>query len=166
MKCKCKTKCNPCRCGTAEGERLKADVLALLEARREVFVLRGRRALLAAMLDGNGTATADDVRAAVELPSSIDPRSLGPVPGRLAYDKIIRPVGFVRSTRPERHASWLQVWALVDRAAALRWLDAHPDRPDPGADDGGACSQRVLFPIEPKNEPGTVAATAAPGMEF
>jgi hypothetical protein len=42
MKCTCKTKCNPCRCGTAEGERLKADALALLEARRECYVRCGR----------------------------------------------------------------------------------------------------------------------------
>jgi hypothetical protein len=186
MKCNCKIKCNPCRCGTAEGERLKADSLAenvknisqspataegerlkadslaLLEARREVFVLRGRRALLTAMLNGDGTATADDVRAAVELPPDIDPRCLGATPGRLAYDRIIQAVGFIRSTRPERHASWLQVWSLADRAASLRWLDAHPDLPDPGADDQAAGKrQTVLFNQQETATPTGEAAGAA-----
>ena len=63
--------------GPSEGERLKAAALALLEARRECYVRRGRRALLQAMLDGDGTATADDVRAAVELPADIDPKLFG-----------------------------------------------------------------------------------------
>jgi hypothetical protein len=56
----------------AEGERRKADALTLLQAQREVFVRRGRRALLEAMLDGDGTATADDVRDAVKLPDPAD----------------------------------------------------------------------------------------------
>lgn len=42
----------------AEGERRKLSAHALLAARRELFVLRGRRALLAALLD-HGEATAD-----------------------------------------------------------------------------------------------------------
>ncbi len=149
----------------AEGERLKADAHALLEARREVFVLRGRRALLTVMLGGNGIATADDVYAAVELSADLDPRFLGAVPGRLAYDSIIRPVGFVRSTHPERHASWLQVWELADQQKALRWLADYPDLPDPGTDDQGAGSQAFLFPLNPTNEPGAAVATVAPGME-
>ncbi len=158
-------KSHNCKSRTAEGEQLKADAIALLEARREVFVLRGRRALLAVMLNGDGTGTADDVRAAVELPTDLDPRCLGPVPGRLAYDKNIRSAGFVRSTRPEGHARWIQVWALADRQAALRWLTNHPDLPDPGTDDQGNGTQAFLFPIQPTNEPVAAVATAAPGME-
>ena len=163
--CSCKEKCEPCRCGAVEGERLKAEKLTLLEARREVYVCRGRRALLRAMLDGDGTATADAVRDAVDLPGELDPRCLGSVPGRLAYDRIIRAVGFVRSTRPERHASWLQVWELIDRERALRWLADHPDVPDPGDDDQGEAVQAVLFPILPTNDTGATAATVTPVME-
>jgi hypothetical protein len=132
----------------AAGDRLKADSLALLEARREVYVLRGRRALLRAMLDGDGTATADDVRAAVDLPADMDPRCLGTVPGRLAYDKIIRPDGRAKTTRAAAHARWLERWALIDRAAALRWLADHPDLPDPSADQDDG-HQRVLFTTHP-----------------
>jgi hypothetical protein len=151
--------------GTADGERLKADALTLLESRREVYTLRGRRALLTAMLSGSGTATADDVRSAIELPAGIDPRCLGSVPGRLACDRIIRAAGFVRSTRPERHASWLQIWELADRERALRWLADHPDLPDPGDDDQGEAVQAVLFPIHTTNEPTPTVAAAGAGME-
>ena len=150
--------------GRAEGDRLKAAALALLEARREVYIRRGRRALLAAMLTGDGTATADDVRAAVDLPADMDPRCLGTVPGRLGYDKIIRPDGRTKTTRAAAHARWLERWALIDRAAAVRWLADHPDVPDPAADQG-AGSQGFLFPIQPTNEPGATVAAAAPGME-
>ena len=134
--------------GRAEGDRLKADALALLEARREVFIRRGRRALLQTMFDGDGTATADDVRAAVTLPADMDPRCLGTVPGRLGYDRIIRPAGRIRTRRPEAHARWIDRWALADQAAALRWLADHPDLPDPGADQGDG-QQRVLFQTHP-----------------
>jgi len=114
----------------------------------------------------NGTATADDVRSAIELPPGIDPRCLGSVPGVLAYAKIIRAAGFVRSARPERHASWLQVWELADRAAAAeRWLRDHPDMPDPDEREGAAVSQRVLFPTNTTNEPTPMVAAVGAGME-
>jgi len=162
----CKTNCDPCRCGADEGERLKSEKLTLLEGRRQCYVRRGRRALLRVMLDGDGTATADDVYGAVEMPPGVDPRCLGSVPGRLAYDRIIRAVGFVRSTRPERHGSWLQLWELVDRAAALGWLTDHPDLPDLGDADPGDGAQGLLFPIHPRNNTGAAVAAAAPGEEF
>ena len=160
----CTHKCRPCRCNASEGERLKADALTLLEAHREVYVRRGRRAMLEALLH-NGTATADDVRSAIDLPPGMDPRCLGSVPGVLAYAKIIRAAGFVRSARPERHASWLQVWELADRATAERWLRDHPDMPDPDEGEGAAVSQRVLFPTNTTNEPTPMVATAGAGME-
>jgi hypothetical protein len=143
-----------------QGERLKADALALLEARREVYIRRGRRALLASMLAGDGTATADDVRAAVELPADMDPRCLGTVPGRLAYDRIIRPDGRLKTTRAAAHARWLERWALADRAAALRWLADHPELPDLDADQGDG-HQRVLFDTQETATPtGTTAGAA------
>jgi hypothetical protein len=163
MKGKCKAKCSPCRCGTAEGEWMKREALALLEARREAYVRRGRRALLRAMLGGDGRATADDVCIVVELAPGTDPRCLGSVPGVLAYQRIIRAADFIRSTRPERHASWLQVWTLVDRDAALRWLADHPDLPDPADADQAAGPQRVLFPIHTTNEPTPTVAAAGAG---
>ncbi len=115
---------------TADGEARKLDAHALLEARREVYVLRGRRVLLQRLLDA-GEATADDVRDAVELPDRINPVCLGVVPGPLARAGIIERVGFVESRRPDAHARPVSVWRLADRAAALTWLAAHPDRPDP-----------------------------------
>ena len=116
--------------GEREGARRKRDKLDLLEARRAVFVDRGRRALLDRLLAA-GTATADDVMAAVTLPAEIDPRCLGAVPGPLARAEIIRAAGFVKSARPERHGSYIQLWELADGDAARRWLAEHPDKPDP-----------------------------------
>lgn len=159
MNCNCKSPCGSCRCGMAEGERSKLDALALLEARREVYVRRGRRALLTAALR-SGTATADDVRDAVELPPDLDPRCLGPVPGRLAYDGVICAAGFTRSARPERHAGWSQVWELADRAAAERWLRDHPDLPDP-VDDQATDRQGTLFDFQETASPTGTAAGAA-----
>lgn len=121
--------CGTCR-NCADGQARKLDAHALLEARREVYVLRGRRALLAALLD-RGEATADDVRDAVELPDEINPVCLGVVPGLLAHAGIIERVGFAESRRPDAHARPISVWRLANRDAALAWLTAHPDRPDP-----------------------------------
>jgi len=116
----------------AAAERAKAEALALLEARRDGYMVRGRRALLKAVLLA-GRATADDVRAAVELPPDLDPKLFGAVPGALARAGIIRAVGFVNSARAEGHARPVKVWELADYGAAYRWLAEHPDRPDPAA---------------------------------
>jgi hypothetical protein len=147
----------------AEAERRKAAALTLVETHRDVFVRRGRRALLQAMLAGAGKATADDVRQALELPAGMDPRCLGAVPGRLAYDRVITPAGFVRSARPESHGRWVEVWHLADREAAEVWLRDHPDLPDPG-DDGGQdleTRQGVLF--GPQETEAPTGATAGAG---
>ena len=142
-----KTKCKPCRCGhQPKAKRKKADALALLESRREVFVNRGRRALLRAMLDGDGTATADDVRDLVELPPDIDPKLFGTVPRRLAYDRIIRNAGRVKTARAVAHGRWVELWQLADRAAAEAWLRYHPDLPDPADADQGDARARCSFP--------------------
>jgi hypothetical protein len=124
---------------TGEGERRKRDALALLAARRAAIVRRGRRALLSRLLDG-ATATADDVRAVVELPPGVRPVAMGAVPGPLALAGIIRRTGYASTRRAEAHARPVTVWALADRAAALDWLAAHPDEPD---DD--TPQQRGLF---------------------
>ena len=109
-----------------DGEARKQKRLTAFQERRADYVRQGQRALLTCLLDKT-TATADDVRPAVELPPSIDPRCLGAVPGVLAKAGIIRSLGYVKSNRPERHASPIQLWALADRAAAIEWLAANPD---------------------------------------
>jgi hypothetical protein len=123
--------------GRAEGERRKHAALDTLAARREALVLRGRRALLR-LLD-HPTATADAVRAAVQLPSGISPRLFGAVPGPLAAAGIIRAVGYAATARAVAHVRPLTVWALVDADAARRWLAAHPDTTDaaPAAEPPG-----------------------------
>ncbi len=146
--------------GQTEGEGRKAIALELLEARREACVNRGRRALLRRLLM-DGTATADDVRAAVELPADLDPRCLGAVPGLLARLGIIRLDGYAKTARPERHASIIAVWRLTGepphyfggRNLALAWLAAHPDTPDPAP----AEVEDTLFDLGTNAKP-TVAA--------
>ena len=114
----------------ADGERRRDTALALLAERRAAVVCCGQRALLICLLD-TGTATADDVRAAVELPPGIGPRCYGAVPLPLAERGIIAAAGYTPTRRPEGHARPLTLWALADRDAALAWLAAHPPIPDP-----------------------------------
>lgn len=115
------------RDGLAEGERRRNAALADLAARRSQIVTRARRALLARLLD-RGTATADDVRAALgELPPRVGPRYLGAVPGELVRAGIISSDGYVRTTRPQAHARPVAVWRLRDAEAARRWLVDHPE---------------------------------------
>lgn len=152
-------RCPDCKCG--EGERRKADALALLADRRAVYVRRGQRALLAALL-AMDTATADDVRDAVELPAGIAPVCLGAVPSALARARIIGRDGYVLTCRPTAHARPVSVWRLLDRAAALRWLADHPDLPDPGDDDQATAKrQTVLFDTTQETATPTGAAAGA-----
>lgn len=114
----------------AEAKRRKAEAFSLLAARRELLILRARRALVAVLLE-NDTATIDDVRDRVPLPDGVNPKAFGPVPSELAIAGIIVGDGYAKSIRPESHARPVQVWRLVDRGAALTWLTTHPDRADP-----------------------------------
>jgi hypothetical protein len=139
MTCKRKTKYHSKstrrRSGMARREQPKRAALALVETRREVSIRRGQRALVDVLLRSD-TATADDVYAAVELTPEINPHCLRSVPDRLAYDRIIRPIVFVRSVRHQPDESWLQVRTLADRSKALGWLTDHPDLPDPCTSEG------------------------------
>jgi hypothetical protein len=142
---------DPRKAGQREGARRKDAALALLEARRDVWVRRGRRALLIHLLN-IGTGTADDVADLLgKRPDTIDPRWLGTVPGALAQAGIIRRVGYDKSCRPSRHASVLTVWQLADRQAASNWLARHPDCPDPEPDDdaGAPCPASPPSPSSP-----------------
>jgi len=164
--CNCGLPCNPGRCG-AEGERRKGDALALLSAHRETVIRRAQRALLTVVLE-TGSATADDIRARVELPTGIGPKCFGAAPGPLARAGVIRADGFTKTCRPVGHARPVTIWALAARAAALRWLAVHPDLPDPGDDDQAdkpdVGRQRLLFPFA-TNEPTPTVAAVGAGME-
>ena len=136
--------------GQQEGERRRDSTFSLLEARREVYIRRARRALLLRLLEA-GTATADDVAERIgPAPDGIDGRFLGTVPGPLVRARHIRRAGFVASSRPSRHASILSIWQLADRAGAIAWLARNPDLPDsePG-DDAGATSPATPKPPSP-----------------
>lgn len=121
-------------CTFTEGERRKAAALNLLADRRALYVRRGQRALLQSLLT-SGSATADNVRNAVSLPSDVDPVCLGAVPTALARAGIIYRNGYVQTTRPAAHARPVSEWGLADREKAIRWLAEHPD-PDGGWNSG------------------------------
>lgn len=127
-----------------DGAARRDDALAMLAELRELHVLRGRRALLAALLT-HGTATADDVRAAVDLPARIDPVCLGAVPLPLVRAGIVARDGYRPTCRPTAHARPVAVWRLVDRAGAVRWLAEHPDQPDDADDHQGDAAQTTLW---------------------
>jgi hypothetical protein len=149
---------SPQEAGRHEGERRKDAAHALLAAHRGLIVRRAQRHICQTLLDGAPTVTADDVRAAVELPPGIGPKLFGAAPAPLAKAGIIEPLGFTRTARPEAHARPLTVWGLRDRGKALDWLRDHPDRDDPPPD---AAVQTNFLPINP-NKTGAAAATAAP----
>lgn len=132
-----------------EGERLRNAAHATLEGRRHAFVRRGQRALLTTLLERDA-ATADDVRAAVELPPGIDPKCLGAVPGALVRAGIIIRDGYMPTARAAAHARPVSVWRLKDRAAAEQWLVDHPEIPEPPPARDKA--QRLL-PLGESGEP-------------
>jgi len=142
--------CLPSPC-PGEGHRRKVAALALLAARREAITRRAQRALLVAMLAGDGTATADNVRSVVVLPPGVDPVCLGGTPGPLARAGIIARDGYATTRRPEAHARPVSLWRLRDRAAAIGWLRDHPDLPAqphntaPAVAESGGRRQGWLF---------------------
>ena len=80
-----------------EGEREESKTPWPVSARgAKAIVERGRRVLLLRLL-GSPTATADDVRQALDLPEGLDARCSGAVPIGLARAGIIRSAGYVRS---------------------------------------------------------------------
>jgi hypothetical protein len=99
-------------------------------------VRRVQRAYLALLLAG-GPSTTDPVRALVPIPDGTDPRLVGAAVRALAELRLIHRVGLSRSMRPEAHGRDLPLWAVSDRAAALAWLAAHPDLPDPAPSPEG-----------------------------
>jgi hypothetical protein len=138
--------------GTAEGEQRRDAALDRLRERRAALVRRGARLLAGRLLD-NGSATMDDIAAELETPPDIDRRLVGAIPSTLAKAGVAVLTGYVRSTRPERHASVIATWGLADRAAAVAWLRDNPDLPDL---DGDAAEHRQLPLFE--NESLPVAA--------
>ena len=156
--CNCKTNCgHACgRCAQGEGARRRDEKLSLLAQRRARFIRHGQRVLLTTATNA-GRASADDVHAAMELPADLDARFLGCVPVALAHAGLVRSAGFIKSIRPQRHASYIQLWALADREAAVRWLAENPDLPDPAPNDGDTAPS--LFPLPAAQIKSPAAAT-------
>jgi hypothetical protein len=116
--------------GGAEGERLRDEALDRLRLCRAALVRRVQRVYLDQLLT-HGPSTSDPVRALVPIPPRIDPRLVGAAVRQLAELGLLRRAGLGRSERPEAHRRDLAVWEVADRDAAVAWLAAHPDLPDP-----------------------------------
>ncbi len=126
--------------GLAGGVAARDAAHAVLSARRGDIIRLGQRALLRTLLLCD-VATADDVRDAVDVPAAVNPVCLGAVPAPLARAGIIVRDGFEATTRRAGHARPVSRWRLLDRSAAVRWLDAHPAPPEtPTTPTGGAAS--------------------------
>lgn len=76
----------------------ETDVLPLFEEKRETWLASARALALRLAADGR-EITIDDVRAHVPPPENADPRVMGAVFKRGAW----QCVGYRRSTRPECH---------------------------------------------------------------
>lgn len=131
----------------AEGVRRRDAAHDLQHVHRDCLIRRGQRVLLLTLLD-RGTATADDVRAGIDLPDGIDPVCLGAVPTALARAGIIRRAGYVETTRPVAHARPVSVWVIADHAAAVAWLDSYPDLPTPERVAARDAAQQCLISWE------------------
>ena len=115
-----------------DGEALRDCALSLLRTHRAALVRRVQRAFLRCLLD-NGPNTSDPVRGSVPIPTGTDPRVMGAAVRALAADfLLIVSTGSAKSRRPEAHARKLDVWSICDRSAAVAWLIANPELPDPG----------------------------------
>lgn len=115
----------------SDGEASRDAALSRLRAFRPVLVRRIQRAFLRHLID-YGPDTSDTVRAVVPIPDGIDPRVVGAAVRALSTDgNLTVAVGREKSRRPQAHARGLDVWAVKDTTAALAWLAAHPELPDP-----------------------------------
>jgi len=119
----------------ANGQERKRGALHLLKETRAPVIRRGQRFLLQRLLN-RGVASIDDVRAVIDIPSGVNPKCLGAVPGALAKAGIIERAGYHNSDRPEAHARPVSVWRLVDREAAEQWLRDHPELERPPQEKG------------------------------
>jgi hypothetical protein len=71
--------------------------------------------------------------------STLDPREAA----------LIRRIGFEPSKRPSRNASIIGRRELVDRAAAVAWLDHTPELPGSDDDAGAPCPVPPTPPTSP-----------------
>lgn len=118
---------------TPDGHQRRDEALSLLEQNRAHTILRARRAFLELLLrSADGTATVEQVRTLIALPTALKPQWLGAVPAGLKGPAgIIEFDRYELASRPEAHARPLARWRLVSRRKAQEWLAEHPDPETP-----------------------------------
>ncbi len=107
------------------GEELKVKAHQNLEVHREAYLRLARRTLLEVLFE-YGTASIDDVRDLVKVPTSINPKFFGAVPGVFARLSIITAHSIVKTRRRVAHARHVTLWRLTDIGKAQEWLRTHP----------------------------------------
>lgn len=115
-----------------EGATRRDVALGLLETHRRRTVVLGQRAFLQLLLSrSEACGSVDEIHDSLSLPSGINPAVLGAIPGRLRRASLIEAAGFAVASRPVAHARPVRLWRLINRAAAVRWLQENPDPSKP-----------------------------------
>lgn len=147
-----------------EGEARNRDALERFRVRQRAYLRSCQRLLLDVLLV-RGEGTTDDVRERLPLPSGINPKTIGAIPGELVDVGIIFDSGRVeKSRRPEAHARKITVWQLADRRAAQQWLDEHPELPPPSNDDGEETTGSSSRKPSPPSAPTPSASATQPSL--
>lgn len=108
----------------ADGERRKADGIALAAGCKEDLIAAGKLAMLDALLSSpDGTASIDDATADLSAQFKDGGRWRGAVTRSLAMRRIIAVDSVIKSDRPSRHRGYVTRWQLRDRDKALTLRD-------------------------------------------
>ncbi len=127
------------------GKRRRDDAIDLHGRHAAWTVRRLQRALIAACLASpDHSATIEAARAVVAIPVGVSPTVAGAACRGLVRDRVIAAAGYVDATRPQAHARPIRRWRLVNRAAAVVWLETNPDPEQTPAERDG---RQYLLPL-------------------
>lgn len=140
----------PTNHGQREGARRRDEATALVERYKLVWTRRIQRGFVLFLVE-HQTGTTDDIRPLVDVPPEAGPSVWGAAVNGLRQARIIRGVGHVTSSRPERHGCEIKRWTLLGgHAAAYAWLAAHPELPGPDGSESGAGAPIPSTPAPPQ----------------
>jgi hypothetical protein len=115
-----------------DGFGRRDEAVERLHRKHPVLVRRLQRTFLALLLR-DGPRTTDAPRLLAPIPFGVTPKVAGAaiLPLPIVFG-LIAPDGVpVASNRPMAHGRKIQRWKIRNRRAALSWLKAHPELPEP-----------------------------------
>lgn len=95
----------------AEGRELRDSALALLEAKRQDWIIEAR-AIARRIAEIKGCVTINDVREAIAMPDDFHPNTWGAV----MKDRAFKAVGFDQAHHPAAHARVVRIYRLQEAA--------------------------------------------------